>query len=175
MSELHRIGRRIAAVVAAGFAGIALANTAGAVDLRDWGRKFPTGERFVVLTQFNNEAVLDKETQLVWQASVSPVTATWSQAYSRCQFSTATGGRRGWRLPTYVELASVAGGLPLGTMPAALGEVPLGRYWSATRHTHIDGLAYSTDVPGANAAYSDNMSVAMLKVWCVRGAVSPGD
>lgn len=34
--------------------GFAIANTATAVDLRDWGRKFPTSERFVVLSQFNN-------------------------------------------------------------------------------------------------------------------------
>jgi hypothetical protein len=39
-----------------------------AIDTRDWGRKFASSDnRFVVLDAFNNEAVLDEETQLVWQ------------------------------------------------------------------------------------------------------------
>ena len=61
---------RIAATVAAAYAGLALTSTAGAVDMREWGRKYNiASERFVVLTSFNNEAVLDKETQLVWHRS----------------------------------------------------------------------------------------------------------
>src|SRR5262245_34914804 len=32
-----------------------------------WSQKFPTAERFVVLADFNNEAVLDRETELVWE------------------------------------------------------------------------------------------------------------
>jgi hypothetical protein len=42
----------------------------GAVPLESWDDKIPNaGTRFKILTEFNGEAVLDKETQLVWQQS----------------------------------------------------------------------------------------------------------
>jgi hypothetical protein len=40
-------------------AALALPSDAGAVDLRDWGRKYDNAsERFELLASFNNEAVL---------------------------------------------------------------------------------------------------------------------
>ena len=159
--------KRVSTAIALGIASALLAATAGAVDLRDWGKKYATSERFVVLAQFSNQAVLDKETQLVWQTVVAPVTETWYQAYYRC-LGASTGGRHGWRLPTYVELASAVGGFTATTMPAALGSVPVGRYWTATEHVQFDGIAYALDVPSL-VAYSDNMSVATRRTWCVRG------
>ena len=57
-------------------AALALPSNAGAVDLRDWGRKYDNAsERFELLASFNNEAVLDKETQLVWRRSASSATS----------------------------------------------------------------------------------------------------
>ena len=57
--------------------GVALtANSAQAVDavgpyyaLPSWDRKMVAVNRFVVLTNWNSEAVLDKETGLVWELS----------------------------------------------------------------------------------------------------------
>jgi hypothetical protein len=49
MSFPYQTRHRFAAAVATACAGLALASAADAVDLRDWGRKFPASERFVVL------------------------------------------------------------------------------------------------------------------------------
>ena len=46
----------------------ACVGTAEAIDLRSWDRKINNAHaRFEVLQGFNDEAVLDKETQLVWE------------------------------------------------------------------------------------------------------------
>ena len=116
MPKPCRTHHRIAATVAAAYAGLALTSTAGAVDLRDWGRKYNiASERFVVLTSFNNEAVLDKETQLVWHRSKGSA-YVWSIAVTRCHASNA-GDRAGWRLPSISELRSLAG--TGGVLPAS--------------------------------------------------------
>lgn len=106
MSKPNSVRRRVAACLAAGCAGLALASTASAVDLRDWGRKFPASQRFVLLSQFNNEAVLDKETQLVWQRYISNADTFQTGASNACA-SARIGGRMGWRLPTIAELTSL--------------------------------------------------------------------
>src|SRR5262245_8398704 len=54
---------------------------AKAIDLRDWGRKIDDASlRFQVLGSFNGEAVLDRETQLVWERSPSLDTFEWRLA-----------------------------------------------------------------------------------------------
>jgi hypothetical protein len=170
MSVPHQISHRIAATVAAGCAGLVLASTAGAVDLRDWGRKFSTSERFVVLSQFNNQAVLDKETQLVWQAvadTTPAITGVWSQAHFSCLFDTA-GSRRGWRLPTYPEIASIFG--TNGVKPQAFNGVPNGLYWTATEYAVSDAYAVVIDVPSGAAAIGPvHLKSDKLRIWCVRG------
>ena len=164
MSLPYRISHRIAAAVAAGCAGLALAGTASAVDLRDWGRKFPASERFVVLASFNNQAVLDKETQLVWQAVPTPATYTWANAHVVC-YNATIGGRRGWRLPTFPEAASVLG--TDGAKPPAFNGVPNDVYWTATDFPSVDGYAFSILVP--NGASVVNLNNIQHPLWCVRG------
>jgi hypothetical protein len=81
-----------------------------------WSRKLPCDEtacpRFEVLADFNNEAVLDKETGLVW--SISPITWTPTPDIQGCYVSpnaicadACMGGRKGWRGPTPAELLSL--------------------------------------------------------------------
>src|SRR5713101_5028569 len=62
--------------------------------------------RFTVLTNFSSAAVLDRETGLVWEQSPATTTHTWSAARSQCADRTV-GGRKGWRLPSVHELASL--------------------------------------------------------------------
>src|SRR5262245_18973181 len=62
-------------------------------------------QRFRVLNAFNNEAVLDRETGLVWERSPSTQTLAWSNARLFCA-QKAVGGRGGWRLPAFNELAT---------------------------------------------------------------------
>src|SRR4030095_6393630 len=67
---MMKTSKRIRTAAMLALLGLALANHARAVDLRDWGRKYDNAsERFVVLADFNNEAVLDRETPLAWLRS----------------------------------------------------------------------------------------------------------
>ena len=70
-----------------------------------WDQKITTG-RFVVLANWNNEAVLDRETGLVWMQTPHPFAVFGFVAGSIC-LNTSTGGRRGWRLPTAHEIGSL--------------------------------------------------------------------
>ena len=45
-----------------------------------WSRALPAADRFVVLADFNNEAVLDRNTGLLWQRTPDPV----GHALMRC-------------------------------------------------------------------------------------------
>lgn len=171
----RRVRTPIAAAMAAGCIGLVLANAVGAVDLRDWGRKFPTSQRFVVLSQFDNEAVLDKETQLVWQRTPTSNLATWQGARSQCG-RLAIAGRRGWRLPSLHELTSL-------TRP----EAPVGALALPSGHpfVNVQIAAYWTDtlwvIPGSlpTSAYTVHFnSSGLLGIanagffhgfWCVRG------
>lgn len=155
---------RAAAVLAV--AGLAFASAAEAVDLRDWGRKFPASERFVVLSQFSNQAVLDKETQLVWQALLAPSSSAvnWTSAQLSCHNAT-TGGRGGWRLPTYAEIDSVFE--TDGVKPPAFNGVPSGQYWTATVYPSLSTFAMYINVPTGTLGANDMKS--QLRSWCVRG------
>lgn len=79
---------------------------AEATELRAWAYKFNSGHaRFKVLHEFNDEAVLDRETRLVWQRSPGGITI-WGNARFLCAGAN-TGGRYGWRLPSLSELSSL--------------------------------------------------------------------
>ena len=71
-----------------------------------WDQKLPAATRFDVLTDWNNEAVLDRETGLVWERSPQSVLVTWGNARGLCS-NKAIGARKGWRLPALPELASL--------------------------------------------------------------------
>src|SRR5215475_4960785 len=72
-----------------------------------WDQKLPcdtpaTCPRFVVLSNWDSEAVLDRETGLVWQRSPDLVGNQYS-AQDGCRVF-AIAGRYGWRLPKLHEL-----------------------------------------------------------------------
>jgi hypothetical protein len=169
---------RLAAALAASWSGLMLAGAAGAVDLRDWGRKFPTSERFVVLPQFGNEAVLDKETQLVWQRSPSPGTAIWSGAVNHC-FLRVQGGRLGWRLPTVPEFLSliVWPDAPFGSPALPTGHpftnVPNGLFWTSTLPRDPSGQPQTRAFAASINFGGSTLFVVPLAQhrfrWCVRG------
>jgi Protein of unknown function (DUF1566) len=176
MSLPYRTSHRIAAAVATACAGLALASAAEAVDLRDWGRKFPVNERFVVLSQFSNQAVLDKETQLVWQRT--PSVGSLANSNSRnltayeCRQSTS-GGRRGWRLPSLHEMASLTDpAAPAGTLALPPGHpftaVPNGEYWTATQQHGAPDQSYVVNLSAKGGSGTRPDSHAAY-FWCVRG------
>jgi len=69
--------------------------------------------RFIVLSNFANQAVLDRETGLVWERS--PSVDLVNAISNSCGFR-VVGNRQGWRLPTTAELRSLVD--PTQTNPA---------------------------------------------------------
>jgi Protein of unknown function (DUF1566) len=158
---------RIRAAAAFAWLGLALASNARAVDLRDWGRKYDTAsERFLLLSSFNNEAVLDKETQLVWRRS-APSATSWVFALQNC-YASGTGGRYGWRLPSFSELLSLAGtGAVLPAGHPFLNVSDEAYFWSSTDlYTSPDYARVKMLLANSMSAKSKESSNAYL---CVRG------
>src|SRR5689334_3074165 len=83
----------------------AMLYAAGAAGFPSWSSKFTKG-RFTVLPLFNGEAVLDKETGLVWERQPDGNKHTWFESVERC-YVVNHGDRQGWRLPTMEELSSL--------------------------------------------------------------------
>jgi hypothetical protein len=132
--------------------------------------------RFKVV--MNGEAVLDKETCLVWEKSPVSGPRSWKNAPGFC-YTVNVGGRKGWRLPTVEELASLidpnaigAPFLPSGHPFIGIkfddGPAPQINYWTATTDiVDPDVTAWVVDF-GAPFVTSDN-KVDNNEIWCVRG------
>jgi hypothetical protein len=139
-----------------------------------WDQKLTTN-RFVILANWNNEAVLDRETGLVWERSPESTERNWIDASSSCN-KRAVGGRRGWRLAGIQELASLVDPSvpsPGPTLPPAHPFLNVqGEYWSAT--TDAEGAQYAWTVFfGDGGVYNEFGKTTTLKVWCVRTAQGP--
>ncbi len=194
MKQRRRRSGLILGLLALGLlAGVALtAHPAQAVDalgpyyaLPSWDRNMPAATRFVVLTNWGSQAVLDKETGLVWEKSPAVIGSgvLWGQARSHCMNNT-TGNRLGWRLPSIHELkslidpsvASPGPFLPVGhpflNVQSGTGDPRGGPgYWSATTETDSPTLTWFArfDIVGASAGSRTSYN---NHVWCVRGGNS---
>src|SRR5688500_15799332 len=62
--------------------------------IKNWQPEHPAAQRFVILPDFNNDAVLDKDTSLIWELSPTPTRVTWNEARATCVTRT-TGGQKG--------------------------------------------------------------------------------
>ena len=154
-----------------------------------WSKKLPCDSqtncpRFEVLADFNNEAVLDKETGLVWEKSPSNLDwqGYWLNAKNFCN-EKQTGGRLGWRLPTVQELASLVDPLIASPGPAIPPGSPFvnvqsWRYWSATTmDAQVDlntgyvypAHGYAVDFSSGDVIGGRSISGESNRVWCVRG------
>jgi hypothetical protein len=145
-----------------------------------WDQKLDASTRFIVLTNWNSEAVLDRETGLVWEKSPSTGTFNWELAQRNCNVM-ATGGRLGWRLPTIQELASLVDTsvpLPGPTLPSGhpfsnVQNVPQYNYWSATTIAGFTSNAWGVNfyyglVATIDGPFSVNKGQQNY-FWCVRG------
>ena len=159
---------RYASTVFIGLLALLITESAHAKDLRSWDDKIsPAAQRFKILAEFNDEAVLDKETQLVWERTIT--SAGWVAAVSHC-YKSVIGGSMGWRLPTIAELTSLvdrsqsAPALPSGH-PFSVGSTP--PVWSATTDVTDPTLAWYVDFNDGEALTVGKG--AAIWAWCVRG------
>jgi len=150
-----------------------------------WDKKISNAiRRFKVLNGFNDEAVLDKETGLVWERSPSTETKSWPNARLFCA-QKAVGGRGGWRLPSFYELASLVdptvktAGTPRLPGGHPFLDVQASAYWSSTVFAEEPGFTMVVGfdfVAGSDAPIEvgdANTAGAPKFTWAVRGG-SPG-
>ncbi len=115
-----------------------------------------------------DDVVLDKETGLVWERSPSTTTRDWYSAIYTA-YDKYLGGRKGWRLPTIEELASLVDrneGPP--TLPSGHPfAVQSSDYWSST--TAAADTSYKWLVPFTTGIVRGYTKSTTIYVWCVRG------
>jgi hypothetical protein len=163
-----------------------------------WDRRINNARRrFRVLSDFNDHAVLDRETGLVWERQPTNETFAWPNARLRCA-QKAVGARGGWRLPAFNELASLVD--PTVTDPA-VPRLPAGHpflnvegmYWTATffpeeqpvqapteetskpppKFALAVGFSFVVDSDAPIFVMDVNIAGGRYHVWAVRGS-SPG-
>lgn len=134
-----------------------------------WDKNLPSASRFTVLADFNNAAVRDNSTGLVWEQNPSTPATDWSNARLQC-VNKNVGGTRGWRLPSVAELTSVLNQLTQGSTPVVPSEfagVQSVNYWSATSiDTSGNGSKWSVNFTDGTAGFTPKGT--SLAVWCVR-------
>lgn len=134
-----------------------------------------TCPRVIVLSNFASAAVLDRETGLVWEQSPATTPSTWDGARASCTRDRTTGGRRGWRLPSVHELASLLDPNNPGGNP----DLPPGHpftnvqdfYLSATTDAGNPANAWVVGFTGSNVTTSGKSGGGDF-VWCARGGMN---
>jgi len=146
-----------------------------------WDQKLEPVQRFLVMTDWNSEAVLDRETGLVWEKTPTstPVAnpTSWLNARLTCA-NKSVGGRKGWRLPSIPELASLIDPnvTPGPTLPPGhpfTTGVQSADYWSAT--TNADdptGAAWFVFFGDGGVGLDGKTGIDTFRAWCVRGGMN---
>lgn len=141
-------------------------------DLKPWSNIIRNAnKRFDVLGDFNTQAVLDRETGLVWERSPDTTVQFWFNARGACAVKNV-GGRIGWRLPSLPELSSLVD----PSVPAPGPTLPVGHPFINVQNTYWSG----STLLGTNAwevSFSDGLVRSPLKTngsraWCVRGGLN---
>ena len=138
-----------------------------------WDRKLPSASRFTILSAFGDAAVRDNETGLVWEKTLETAEVSWTDARAACA-DRDVGGRKGWRLPSISELASLVDpsirsgpALPLDhPFTNVLTDV----YWSATSVTDNPKNAWLVFFDTAKATFA--VKTITFHFWCVRGGMT---
>lgn len=131
-----------------------------------WDQQLPPAQRFIVLTNWGNAAVLDRETGLVWERSPVSGSASWFNAFLTCR-GERTGNRRGWRVASEEELASLFEGFYV--LPAGhpfQGVPPSSLLWTASSSEENPENAW---VLLTDAGVFPKSKREEAAVWCVRG------
>jgi hypothetical protein len=141
---------------------------------QSWAKVLPAAERFVILTAFTSDAVLDKNTGLVWEKSPQMADAKWNVARFIC-INKIIGGQKGWRLPSIPELTSLIDpsvAPPGPTLPPGhpFVNVQSANYWSATTIAESPTAAWMVFF-NAGAVLNTKRDIKS-QVWCVRGPMN---
>lgn len=167
---------QVLAATKAGSGGGESAKSSGAEEnntLR-WDQALPVSQRFVILPAFNSDAVLDKETGLVWEKSPQTTAVSSANVRMTC-INKAVGGRKGWRLPSLPELASLVDPSvtsPGPTLPPGhpFVAVQSANYWSASANAENPSLTWG--VGFGNGAVLGLSKAFDQRAWCVRGGMN---
>lgn len=177
VSALIALGFMAATVLTAGSAQAASGNGPYYAE-PSWSQKLPAATRFVVLTDWNSEAVLDRETGLVWEKTPSITARTWLPSRDIC-INSAVGNRKGWRLPAIAELASLVDPSPAPgpTLPPGhpFINVQATFYWSATPATDNSAWVWGVyfDSGFVYGVFWNILPTPPIGyVWCVRGGMN---
>jgi hypothetical protein len=139
---------------------------------QNWDKNLPSGSRFTVLAAFNNQAVRDNNTGLVWEQSPDATgTYVWGAATKYCANKSSIGQTRGWRLPSVAELASLIDpSLAPPFVPAGVftGVLQAG-YWSASVDADNPTRAWFVSFFQAQADTNVKTATGTFHAWCVRG------
>jgi uncharacterized protein DUF1566 len=149
-----------------------------------WDQTLPVATRFIILSNMGGNAVLDRETGLVWEKSPGTAVFTFSNGNRQCQHL-QTGGRMGWRLPLTAELFSLLDPTQINNSVGQPAALPSGHpflntgggiaFWVNDRaappfnnNAQILGVfLHSAFINNFDAATGGGAST--LRVWCVRG------
>jgi hypothetical protein len=141
-----------------------------------------TCPRFIVLSNWSSEAVLDRETGLVWERSLQSLArVSWFDAISACE-GLIVANRRGWRLPSVQELSSLLDltqsnpslppGNPFQRVVTLFGSV----FWTAatleTDATVAKAINFSDGSITQGTKFLPLPLVEGSRYWCVRGGSS---
>jgi len=142
--------------------------------IQNLDKALPAAQRFVILSAFNNDAVLDKKTGLVWEKSPQTTTVTWNVARTTCA-PKAVGGQKGWRLPSPAELRSLLGPFADSTGPTLPPGHPFlnvqsTSYWSVVPEANLPSYARYVDAFLGNVLSLFKMF--SFPVWCVLGPMN---
>ena len=143
--------------------------------IQNKGKALPAAQRFVVLPAFNSEAVLDKETGLIWERSPQTTSARWITARRTC-IEKNVGGQKGWRLPSLDELTSLVDpsvAPPGPTLPPGhpFLTVQSTVYWSATRVDEDARGSWAVHFGLGGGTTFINWAHSVPS-WCVRGGMN---
>ena len=142
--------------------------------LKSWSRIIDSPNRFKILPKFNNQAVLDRETGLVWQKIPDSRPLPYNLSVQDC-YEIDTGGRKGWRLATIEEISSLID--PEQFDPALPENHPFFNvfrdnilFWSATNSAFDSRDAFTIKIDSGELNTADKKT--FLTHWCVRTGTS---
>jgi|RhiMetdeSRZDD1v2_1073273.scaffolds.fasta_scaffold721485_1 hypothetical protein len=135
-----------------------------------WSAILPAESRFKLV--MGNAAVLDRETGLVWEQSPDTTHFAWGDiSFDLFCNDKAVGNRKGWRIPTIEELASLVD----PSVPLPGRTLPSGHPFSNVQATYWSANTTLSDTSSAWAVFFEDGAVSPAKkfngffLWCVRG------